>query len=319
MFFSGWRGGIMALDGISVRAEGLTRTFGKFLAVDHIDLSVPQGEIFGFLGPNGAGKSTTIKMLCGILAPTSGLALVGGFNVAAESRKIREIIGYMSQKFSLYEDLTVEENIDFFGGVQITVAARLRERKEWALGMAGLEKYGRTLTRDLSGGVRQKLALACATIHEPRILFLDEPTAGVDPTSRRDFWDLIYELSNQGVTVFVSTHYMDEAEHCDRLGLIHRGKLVATGSPREIKTTRMPHAILELETSDLVQTMELLSEIPSVEDVTLFGNKLHAVVRDPQQVRAEIERLARDADLVIHAAVVVTPSLEDVFVSLLED
>jgi ABC-2 type transport system ATP-binding protein len=307
------------LDGMSVRAEALTRVFGEFVAVDHIDLCVPQGEIFGFLGPNGAGKSTTIKMLCGILSPTSGRALVGGFDIASESRKIREIIGYMSQKFSLYEDLTVEENVEFFGGVQIASAARFRERKQWAVEMAGLESYGKTLTRELSGGVRQRLALACATIHEPQILFLDEPTAGVDPTSRRDFWDLIYELSNRGVTIFVSTHYMDEAEHCDRLGLIHRGKLVATGSPREIKTTRMPHAILELETSDLVRTMELLSGIPSVEDVTLFGNRLHAVVRDSREVKAELERRAPAAGLVIGSAEVVTPSLEDVFVSLLED
>ena len=305
--------------GISVHAEGLTRTFGQFVAVDHIDLSVRLGEIFGFLGPNGAGKSTTIKMFCGILPPTSGQATVGGFDIARQPQRIREIIGYMSQKFSLYEDLTVEENLDFFGGVQIASTARMRERKAWALEMASLTAHRRTLTSDLPGGMRQRLALACATMHEPRILFLDEPTAGVDPTARRDFWELIYRLSGEGVTVFVSTHYMDEAEHCDRLGLIHRGRLVATGSPRELKTTRMPHAILEVETADLVRAMELMAQMESVLDVTLFGNRLHAVVRDIEAARTEIGNRARQQGVDIRSAVAVTPALEDVFVSLLED
>jgi ABC-2 type transport system ATP-binding protein len=305
-------------DSISVTTESLTRSFGSFLAVDGINLRVRQGEIFGFLGPNGAGKSTTIKMLCGILPPTSGRATVGGFDVAHEAAKIRNIIGYMSQRFSLYEDLTVEENLEFFGGVQIPDRAHLRKRRTWAVEMASLNQYRKAMTRDLSGGVRQRLALACATIHEPKILFLDEPTAGVDPSSRRDFWELIYDLSNSGVTVFVSTHYMDEAEHCDTLGLIHRGKLVANGSPREIKTTRMPHALLEVEAADLVRMMELASKLESVLDVTLFGNRLHLVVRDPQCARSELERGALAAGQKIYSIEPIMPALEDVFLSLLE-
>ncbi len=309
----------MAHDGIAVQVEALTRAFGHFLAVDRLSLSVRTGEIFGFLGPNGAGKSTTIKMLCGILAPTSGSALVGGFDIARESHRIRRIIGYMSQKFSLYEDLRVEENIDFFGGVQDLPDERLQSRKQWALEAARLGEYRRTLTSNLPGGVRQRLALACAMIHEPRILFLDEPTAGVDPSSRRDFWELIYQLAEQGVTVFVSTHYMDEAEHCDRLGLIHRGKLVAEGPPRELKRSHMGNTVLEVEPSDLLGALELAASLPSIIDVTLYGNKLHAVVRDAEQARSQLARSAGERGVEIRSVEVITPSLEDVFVSLVED
>ena len=308
----------MSRNNTAVSVDQLTRAFGDFIAVDHINLAVMEGEIFGFLGPNGAGKSTTIKMLCGILAPTSGRALVGGFDVARESRRIREIIGYMSQKFSLYEDLRVEENLEFFGGVQNLNSARLRERKIWALEVANLANSRKELAKNLSGGLRQRLGLACAMIHEPRILFLDEPTAGVDPTARRDFWELIYRLSNQGVTVFVSTHYMDEAEHCDRLALIDRGKLVASGSPRELKTEAMRNTVLELEPSDLMRMMELAAEIPSILDATLFGNKLHVMTRDPSQSRQELELRAREAGVDLHSVQVIAPSLEDVFVSVLE-
>ncbi len=309
----------MAHDGIVVQVEDLTRSFDHFLAVDHLNLAVRAGEIFGFLGPNGAGKSTTIKMLCGILEPTSGRALVGGFDVARESHRIRKIIGYMSQKFSLYADLRVDENLDFFGGVQDLPGERLRRRKQWALEAARLEDYRRTLTSNLPGGVRQRLALACAMIHEPQILFLDEPTAGVDPNSRRDFWELIYQLAAQGVTVFVSTHYMDEAEHCDRLGLIHCGKLVAEGSPRELKTSRMGNAVLEIEPTDLLGALELASGLPCVLDVTLHGNRLHAVVRDAEQARLQLEESARKREVGIRSVEVITPSLEDVFISLVED
>jgi ABC-2 type transport system ATP-binding protein len=309
----------MAHNGIAVHVEGLTRAFGDFIAVDHINLEVNQGEIFGFLGPNGAGKSTTIKILCGILPPTSGRAFVGGFNVATEPQRIREIIGYMSQRFSLYEDLRVEENIDFFGGVQNLESGRLRERKAQALEVANLTECRKELAKNLSGGVRQRLALACAMIHEPRILFLDEPTAGVDPTSRRDFWELIYQLSQQGVAVFVSTHYMDEAEHCDRLALINRGKIAATGSPRELKTNAARDDVLELEPDDLVAMMQLSLDLPWVVDATLFGNKIHVMVRDSAQARPELERLARENGINLRSIQNITPSLEDVFVSLLED
>jgi len=306
-------------NGVAVEVEGLTRAFGRFVAVDHISLTVRQGEIFGFLGPNGAGKSTTIKMLCGILTPTAGRAVVGGFDVARDPEKIREIIGYMSQKFSLYEDLKVEENLDFFGGIQCPDGARLRDRKKWALEVANLEGLEKELARNLSGGVRQRLALACAMIHEPRILFLDEPTAGVDPISRRDFWNLIYQLSHRGVTVFVSTHYMDEAEHCDRLALIHRGILVASGSPRELKTRLMRDAILEVEAADLLRMLEIATSSPAVLEAALFGNKLHAVVQDPRRAKADLEQRAAQAGIEILALEPIVPSLEDVFVSLLED
>jgi ABC-2 type transport system ATP-binding protein len=297
----------------------LTRTYDHFVAVDHISLSVRTGEIFGFLGPNGAGKSTTIKMLCGIIAPTSGTAIVGGFNVARDPAHIRRIIGYMSQRFSLYEDLTVDENLEFFGGVQDLDDVSLRERKAWAIEAARLDEYRKILTRNLPGGVRQRLALACAMIHEPRILFLDEPTAGVDPGSRRDFWELIYRLAGKGVTVFVSTHYMDEAEHCDRLALIHRGRLVAVGSPRQLKTQQMGSTVLELEPGDLLGVLELAAGLPSVLDVMLYGNRLHVVVRDQEKARADLLQGARGKGMEIPSIEAITPSLEDVFVSLLED
>ncbi len=222
----------------AVVLDNLVKRFGSFLAVDHISCTVRRGEIFGFLGPNGAGKSTTIRILCGLLRPTSGRALVGGFDVGREPEKVRERIGYMSQRFSLYEDLTVEENIDFFGGVYGVAPTRLRERKEWVLRMAGLGRQRRLPARLLAGGWKQRLALGCAILHEPPILFLDEPTSGVDPIARRGFWDLIYEMAAAGQTVFVTTHYMEEAEYCHRLALMHQGRFIALGSPEELKRER---------------------------------------------------------------------------------
>jgi ABC-2 type transport system ATP-binding protein len=221
--------------GPAVEVEGLVKRFGSFTAVDGISFSVPRGEIFCFLGPNGAGKSTTIRMLCGILAPTAGRGAVAGLDIVRESERIKTRIGYMSQRFSLYEDLTVAENIEFYAGIYGVEPRRLAERRRWILAMANLEKRADSLTRELSTGWRQRLALGCAVVHEPQILFLDEPTSGVDPLSRRNFWDLIYTVAGEGVTVFVTTHYMDEAEHCDRLGMIYGGRLVALGSPRELK------------------------------------------------------------------------------------
>ncbi len=225
-------------NGISVQAAGLTRTFGKFVAVDHIDLSVRQGEIFGFLGPNGAGKSTTIKMFCGILLPTSGQATVGGFDIARQPRRIREIIGYMSQKFSLYEDLTVDENLNFFGGVQTPTSSRMSERKSWAIEMARLTAHRKVLASDLPGGLRQRLALACATIHEPRVLFLDEPTAGVDPAGRLVIREVVRDLRDQGVAVLLTTHELEEAARlADRVIIIDRGAIVAEGTPSELMSS----------------------------------------------------------------------------------
>jgi ABC-2 type transport system ATP-binding protein len=237
-------------NGTAVETVGLVKRFGDFVAVDRVSITVARGEIFGFLGPNGAGKSTTIRMLCGLLTPTSGRATVGGFDVATESEAIKRNIGYMSQKFSLYDDLEVEENIDFFGGIYGVEKQRLKERKDYVLRMAGLEGRRHSMTRLLAGGWKQRLALGCAILHEPPILFLDEPTSGVDPIARRNFWDLIYRLSEAGHTVFVSTHYMDEAEYCHRLALMYGGRVIALGQPdalkRELELKSMEEVFVEL-------------------------------------------------------------------------
>ena len=222
-------------NGPAIDVRGLTKTFGAFTAVDRVSFEVRRGEIFGFLGPNGAGKSTTIRMLCGILQPTAGEAFVGGFDVRRQSEAVKRIIGYMSQRFTLYNDLTAGENIDFHGGIRRLSPERLKARKAWVVRMAGLAGRENTLTTELSGGWRQRLALGCAIINEPEILFLDEPTASVDPASRRDFWDLIYELSERGTTTLVTSHYMDEVERCHRLAIIFAGRIIALGSPRELK------------------------------------------------------------------------------------
>ena len=233
-----------------VQVEHLTRRFGSFIAVDDISFQVQRGEIFGFLGPNGAGKSTTIRMLCGLLRPSSGNGTVAGFDIRRQAEEIKLHIGYMSQKFSLYEDLTVEENIDFYGGIYGLYGRRLEQRRDWALDMAGLRDHRTSLTAILSGGWKQRLALACAILHEPPIIFLDEPTSGVDPLSRRRFWDLIYRMAEQGITVFVTTHYMEEAEYCDRIALIYGGRMIATGSPLELKTRSMHDEIIDLRCPD---------------------------------------------------------------------
>lgn len=229
----------------AVRCSSLVKRFGSFTAVDNVSLDVGRGEIFGFLGPNGAGKSTTIRILCGLLAPTSGTATVNGFDVGRESEKVKQSIGYMSQKFSLYDDLTVEENLDFFGGIYGVATALRPERKAYALRMAALEAERGTMTRQLAGGWKQRLALGCAILHSPPVVFLDEPTSGVDPIARRRFWDLIYDMAAGGTTVFVTTHYMEEAEYCHRLALMYRGRIVALGSPSQLKEAWGPEATME--------------------------------------------------------------------------
>lgn len=305
-------------DGVAVRTLGLTRRFGNFVAVDHITFEVPRGEIFGFLGPNGAGKSTTIRMLCGLLEPSEGQGTVAGFDVRRQPEQIKKHIGYMSQKFSLYEDLTVEENIDFYGGIYGLSGARLAPRKDWAVEMSGLKDHRNSLTAVLSGGWKQRLALACAILHEPPILFLDEPTSGVDPLSRRRFWDLIYELAERGVTVFVSTHYMEEAEYCDRLALIYRGKMVALGSPLELKTGLMREEILEVQCPHAHEVMEHLANLPEVQEVALFGAGLHVVVRDAEAAQRAIQAECARRELHLGHVERITPGMEDVFVSLIE-
>ncbi len=303
---------------LAVEAHGLTRVFDQFVAVDHIDLAVETGRIFGFLGPNGAGKSTTIKMLCGILRPSGGEARVGGFDVARDPERVKTSIGYMSQKFSLYEDLTVAENLRFFAGIYGVRGERLGARLAWALEMAGLEGRGDTLTSALAGGWRQRLALGCAVLHEPPILFLDEPTSGVDPASRRRFWAMIGDLAAQRITIFVTTHFMDEAEHCDELALIYAGKVVAAGTPSQLKRDHIRHALLELESDDLMGAYDALKTAPGVESVALFGNALHATVTDEAAARGTIPPLLDARGLALRRMERIEPSLEDAFVAIIE-
>ena len=303
---------------LAVRVENLERRFGDFVAVDRISFQVPRGEIFGFLGPNGAGKSTTIRMLTGLLAPSGGSGWVGGLDIRTQGEAVKEIIGYMSQKFSLYEDLTVEQNLDFYGGIYRIPKEKKAARKVWALEMAGLTGREKNLTRELAGGWRQRLALGAAILHEPRILFLDEPTSGVDPISRRNFWDLIRTMAHEGVTVFVTTHYMDEAEYCDRLALIYRGRIIALGTPDQLKRDYMPEDVLEVAVDRSVDALEVLPKEPAVHEAALFGTVLHVVVADAAAdattVRAALERAGIRVDRIEK----ILPSLEDVFVSLIE-
>ncbi len=304
----------------AVTLQQLERRFGDFVAVNRVSLEVQQGEIFGFLGPNGAGKSTTIRMLCGLLAPSAGAGRVAGFDIVRETERIKTRIGYMSQKFSLYDELTVEENIDFYSGIYRLPRARKAERKEWVLTMAGLRDHRRARTGVLSGGWKQRLALGCAVLHEPPILFLDEPTSGVDPNSRRRFWDLIYELSGRGVTVFVTTHYMEESEYCDRLGVIYRGELIAAGAPRELKTRHLQEAVIDVDCDRPGDARELVERLPEVKEAALFGRGLHAVARaaDPAPALAAIRAGLAAAGFRLARLERITPTLEDVFVSLIE-
>jgi len=302
----------------AVIAKQLEKRFGDFVAVNRIDLEIPKGEIFGFLGPNGAGKSTVIRMLCGILRPTSGEGRVAGFDLITETEKIKFHIGYMSQKFSLYEDLTVEENIDFYSGIYRLPLDKKVQRKAWTIEMAGLEKYRDRITATLSGGWKQRLSLGCAILHEPPILFLDEPTSGVDPLSRRDFWNLIQELADQGTTIFVTTHYMDEAEYCDRLALIYRGELIAVGMPRELKTRFMRDQVIEIVCDKPTEAMEIIRPMNQVKEVALFGDAIHVVLAQGESLDAVRDNVVSRGFKIDRIGAIV-PSLEDVFVSLIEE
>ena len=295
----------------AIEARELTRRFGGFVAVDRVTFEVREGEIFGFLGSNGAGKSTTIRMLCGLLKPTSGTARVGGVDVGRDPEAVKHRIGYMSQKFSLYEPLTIDQNIEFFSGLYGLDRREQRERRSFVLKMAGLEGREQTLTRDLPGGWRQRLALGCAILHRPPVLFLDEPTGGVDPLSRREFWTLIEEMASSGVTVLVTTHYLDEAEHCHRLAIMHAGRLAAIGSITELRQVFADRPIVEIQSSDPVVLMSALAEHPDVEKTSIFGTAVHAVLRPAIDVQRFVQGL-RDA------ATPVQPSLEDVFLDVVE-
>lgn len=301
---------------IEVFAENLTKVFGNFTAVDNVTFEVEKGEIFGFLGPNGAGKTTTIKILCGLLAPTSGVARVSEYDVATQPEEIKKNIGYMSQKFSLYEDLTVAENLDFFGGIYGLHRERKNARDKWVLEMAGLTDKKTSLTGELPLGWKQRLALGCAVLHEPPVLFLDEPTSGVDPLSRRSFWELIYDMAQKGVTVFVTTHYMEEAEYCNRLALMSRGKIIALGTPGELKKNWMPESVIDLECDDLMRASELLEDEPGFTEVAVFGSLLHLVAPDPEYAVMRAREVLDQAGIAVFRIEPITPSLEDVFVTL---
>jgi ABC-2 type transport system ATP-binding protein len=299
----------------AVTAEGLTRRFGDFTAVDGVSFEVGVGEVFGFLGPNGAGKTTTIKMLSGLLSPTEGRAVVAGHDVASERRLLKRDIGYMSQLFSLYLDLTVEENIELFAGLYEVRGPRFEQRRDWVLSMAGLEEARRRRTGQLPLGWKQRLALGCAVLHEPPVLFLDEPTSGVDPAARRAFWDMIYGLAEQGTTVLVSTHYMEEAEYCGRVALMNRGRLIALDRPAALRA-ELAEPILELRTDDAARAVEALKGAEGVIEAAMFGRRVHVAAEDEARAGAAIRNRLSRAGLALERIERIDPSLEDVFVSL---
>lgn len=303
---------------VVVEARDLSKRFGAFQAVDRVSFEVARGEIFGFLGSNGAGKTTVIRILCGLLAPTSGSARVLGIDVAAEPDEVKRRIGYMSQRFSLYEDLTAGQNLRFFGGVYGLRGRELGERVSWALAASGLEGKEDALTRDLPGGFKQRLALACSLLHRPQVVFLDEPTGGVDPIARRRFWERIDELSREGVTVFVTTHYLDEAEHCHRLALMHAGKLLALGTVEELKKIFAGRAVLEVGCPRPVEALEQLGKESWVLESSIFGTRLHVVVQSAEEGRRRILELLEAAGNVPAEVEPVVPSLEDVFLHTIE-
>ena len=300
----------------AVVLKEVVKRFGDFTAVDRISLEVATGEIFGFLGPNGAGKSTTIRMLCGLLRPTSGEGSVHGLDIVTQSEEIKARLGYMSQRFSLYNDLSVEENMEFFGGIYGLDSRSCEKRTDEILALIGLTDRRRALTSELPGGLKQRLALGCALLHKPPTIFLDEPTSGVDPGTRRNFWDLIYALADEGVTLFVTTHYMEEAEYCNRIALIDHGQLIALGSPAELKGQHLTGRIYEVETTDVLRAAESLAGADQVLDAAVFGRSLH--VRLAQGVEAEsyLSHYLTPAGLVINRFKPIEPTLEDVFVAL---
>ncbi|MFA5090071.1 MAG: ABC transporter ATP-binding protein [Candidatus Omnitrophota bacterium] len=303
----------------AVSVQNLEKRFGDFTAVNRINFQVQEGEIFGFLGPNGAGKSTTIRMLCGIITPTSGKGMVGGYDIIKEQHKIKEHIGYMSQKFSLYNDLTIEENINFYSGIYKIPRQEKKERFQATIRTAGLEGMEANLTATLAGGWKQRLALGCALIHKPKIIFLDEPTSGVDPITRANFWGIIKKLAADGVTIFVTTHYMDEAENCNRMVLIYHGTIIAEGSPQEMKTKCMKNEVLEIALSNSQDWLDKISRIEGVKEAALFGANIHTVVYDSSKAIPAIKAFLQKEKAGEFSVDKILPSLEDVFVSAIEN
>ncbi|MBM3244364.1 MAG: ABC transporter ATP-binding protein [Candidatus Omnitrophica bacterium] len=305
--------------GIAVKVKDLEKKFGDFTAVNHINFEVKQGEIFGFLGPNGAGKSTTIRMLCGIYTPTSGSGTVAGYDIIKEQYKIKEHIGYMSQKFSLYDDLTVEENIDFYSRIYNVPKNEMAQRREETIKLAELEDFRRALTGTLSGGWKQRLALGCAIIHHPSIIFLDEPTSGVDPITRANFWSIIKQMASQGKTIFVTTHYMDEAENCNRMVMIYHGTMIAMGSPEEMKTEIMKNEILEIIVPGAEHYLDEISQLSPIKETALFGVNIHAVVYEANKASEALKDFFAKKGITGYSVNKIKASLEDVFVSLIEN
>ncbi|MBP7734910.1 MAG: ABC transporter ATP-binding protein [Spirochaetes bacterium] len=297
-----------------VEIRNLTKTFGDFTAVNNISLSVEKGEIFGFLGPNGAGKTTTIKMLCGILMPTSGEGRVSGFDIIAEQEKIKTIIGYMSQRFSLYEDLTVVENLEFYGSIYGLEGRKLKESIGRVVDMAGIGDRKNDLVKNLPGGMKQRLALGGAILHDPPILFLDEPTSGVDPLMRRNFWDIIYRFSEEGRTIFVTTHYMDEAEHCNRIALVIAGQIIALDSPEALKKN-FDNAVYSIVTDNFLEVFEKIRYLDFIIEAAIFGTDIHILCGKDVPAKKKIAAFFKEQDISSYAIHRITPSLEDVFVS----
>ncbi|HMN14707.1 MAG TPA: ABC transporter ATP-binding protein [Bellilinea sp.] len=300
----------------AVEAIDLSKKFGDFIAVDRVSFTIPKGEIFGLLGPNGAGKTTTIRMLCGLLAPTSGVGRVMGFDVGGQPEKVKANLGYMSQKFSLYNDLTAFENLDFYARIYRLPGKTRNSRTEALIEMSGLKEHRNELTANLSGAWRQRLALACAIVHEPPMLFLDEPTAGVDPVSRREFWNLIYELAGRGVSVLATTHYMDEAEYCNEIGLMYQARLIARDDPDSLKE-KMPGTLLEIECDHPGQAIDLLQDIPGVIDAAFHGILLHVIVED-EALQGRLREVLEENAIMVQRIERVLPSLEDVFVGMVD-
>jgi ABC-2 type transport system ATP-binding protein len=299
-----------------IEVRELTKRFGDLLAVDAVSFSVERGEVFAFLGPNGSGKSTTIRMLCGIVAPSAGTGRVLGYDIVREPERIKRGIGYMSQRFALYEDLTVRENLEFYAGVYEVPRHRMRARLDELVAMAGLAGRERQLAGHLSGGWKQRLALGCAIVHEPRLIFLDEPTAGVDPVSRRHFWTMIHGLASQGVTVFATTHYLDEAEHANRVGMIYNGVLRALATPAELKARHLRGVVVGVRCDDPMAAVAVLERLPGIADVSVYGDEIHVLTADGD---AEAVRVAvADAGIAVRSAAPIPPSLEDVFISLMD-
>jgi len=299
---------------ISVEVQNLTKRFDDFTAVDSVSFSVKKGEIFGFLGPNGAGKSTTIKMLCGIISPTDGTGTVSGYDIVNEQDQIKNTIGYMSQKFSLYHELTVRENLEFFGSLYGLSGNNLKERIKYVQEMAGIGDRMDSKVDILPGGIKQRLALGGAILHDPPILFLDEPTSGVDPLMRRNFWELIYQFSREGKTIFVTTHYMDEAEHCNRMALVIAGKIIALDTPDNLKTD-LPYAVYAIQIKDFIKNFDKIAKLDFVEEAAIFGSDIHVLCGKKYKIKKELGISLRSMGITDFSINQIPATLEDVFVT----